>query len=187
MPRRNNNLSKKQSRATHGRSRGDRMRYLVMVSHGTLAPGLHSVLKMLGNDAPNILSTSLVDGMGADEYVENVKAMLAPATADERLSCLVTSWRIAAHQCHEHAGREGFARPHHCLRRYESAHGYDRMMGLATMDLDSLKQMMLQEARTVCPSSLSRPMTPTTRTTTSRQRIRPNFRDGAGVKRKDPR
>ena len=61
------------------------MRYLVMVSHGTLAPGLHSVLKMLGNDAPNILSTSLVDGMGADEYVENVKAMT-------RLSCLVTSW-----------------------------------------------------------------------------------------------
>lgn len=46
------------------------MRYLVMVSHGTLAPGLHSVLKMLGNDAANILSTSLVDGMGADEYVE---------------------------------------------------------------------------------------------------------------------
>ena len=68
------------------------MRYLVMVSHGTLAPGLHSVLKMLGNDAPNILSTSLVDGMGADEYVENVKAMLAPVTPMTRLSCLVTSW-----------------------------------------------------------------------------------------------
>ncbi len=64
------------------------MRYLVMVSHGTLAPGLHSVLKMLGNDTPNILSTSLVDGMGADEYVENVKAMLAPVAADDEVVLL---------------------------------------------------------------------------------------------------
>ncbi len=64
------------------------MRYLVMVSHGTLAPGLHSVLKMLGSDAPNILSTSLVDGMGADEYVENVKALLAPVTADDEVVLL---------------------------------------------------------------------------------------------------
>ena len=68
------------------------MRYLVMVSHGTLAPGLHSVLKMLGDDAANIFSTSLVDGMGADEYVENLKALLAPSQPTTRSSCSVISW-----------------------------------------------------------------------------------------------
>ena len=43
------------------------MRYVVLVSHGTFAPGLHSVLKMLaGGDREDILSASMEDGMGAD-------------------------------------------------------------------------------------------------------------------------
>ncbi len=47
------------------------MRYVVLVSHGTFAPGLHSVLKMLaGGDRPDILSASMEDGMGADVFAE---------------------------------------------------------------------------------------------------------------------
>lgn len=49
------------------------MRYLVLVSHGTFAPGLHSVLDMLVGKRDDILSTSLEDGMGADVYVQNLK------------------------------------------------------------------------------------------------------------------
>ena len=48
------------------------MKYVVLVSHGTFAPGLHSVLNMLaGGGREDILSTSLQDGMGADEFAEN--------------------------------------------------------------------------------------------------------------------
>lgn len=39
------------------------MKYVVLVSHGTFAPGLHSVLNMLaGGGREDILSTSLQDG-----------------------------------------------------------------------------------------------------------------------------
>lgn len=64
------------------------MRYLVLVSHGTLAPGIHSVLKMLMGDNPRVLSTSLEDGMGGDVYTENVRQLLAPLTAEDSVVLL---------------------------------------------------------------------------------------------------
>lgn len=64
------------------------MRYLVLVSHGTLAPGVHSVLKMLMGDNPRVLSTSLEDGMGGDVYTENVRQLLAPLTAEDSVVLL---------------------------------------------------------------------------------------------------
>ena len=48
--------------------KGVAMRYLLLVSHGTFAPGLHSVLKMLMGERPDVLSASLEDGMGADAF-----------------------------------------------------------------------------------------------------------------------
>ena len=43
------------------------MKYVVIVSHGMLAPGLHDAVKMLaGEDSPEVLSTSLLNGMSAD-------------------------------------------------------------------------------------------------------------------------
>lgn len=40
------------------------MKYVVLVSHGTFAQGLHSVLKMLaGGDRADVLSTGMEDGM----------------------------------------------------------------------------------------------------------------------------
>ena len=124
------------------------MRYLVMVSHGTLAPGLHSVLKMLGSDAPNILSTSLVDGMGADEYTENVKAMLAPVTADDEVvllgdilggSPLTNAMNVVA--------EKGLLAHTIAFGGMNLPMAMTAMMGLATMDLDTLKQMMVQEGK----------------------------------------
>ena len=49
------------------------MKYILLVSHGTMAHGIHSVLDMLvGEGREDILSTSLKNGMGADELAENV-------------------------------------------------------------------------------------------------------------------
>lgn len=61
------------------------MKYLVLVSHGTFAQGLHSVLKMLvGGNRNDILSTSLEDGMGADLFAERFTKLLEPvADGDE--------------------------------------------------------------------------------------------------------
>ena len=36
------------------------MKYVVMVSHGEFAPGLHSAVKMMTGDRDDVLSTSLV-------------------------------------------------------------------------------------------------------------------------------
>lgn len=64
------------------------MRYLVLVSHGTLAPGVHSVLNMLMGDNPRVLSTSLEDGMGGDVYTENVRQLLEPLSAEDSVVLL---------------------------------------------------------------------------------------------------
>ena len=48
------------------------MKYVVMVSHGEFAPGLHSAVKMMTGDREDVLSTSLKDGMSADEFANNV-------------------------------------------------------------------------------------------------------------------
>lgn len=53
------------------------MRYLVLVSHGTFAQGLHSVLKMLAGDRDEVLSCSLKEGEGADEYVAELKKTIS--------------------------------------------------------------------------------------------------------------
>lgn len=45
------------------------MRYLLLVSHGTFAPGLGSVIKMLVGERTDVLSCGMEDGMGADAYV----------------------------------------------------------------------------------------------------------------------
>ena len=64
------------------------MRYLLLVSHGTFAPGLHSVLDMLAGKREDILSCSLRDGEGADEYVAELERVIKPITADDELIVL---------------------------------------------------------------------------------------------------
>ncbi|WP_321972821.1 PTS fructose transporter subunit IIA [Paratractidigestivibacter sp.] len=64
------------------------MRYLLLVSHGTFAPGLHSVVKMLMGDRDDVLSVSLEDGMGADVYAQNVKDTLANVAATDEVVVL---------------------------------------------------------------------------------------------------
>ncbi|MDY2725570.1 MULTISPECIES: PTS sugar transporter subunit IIA [Anaerostipes] len=47
------------------------MKYVVLVSHGTFAPGLKNVLEMLaGGDREDVIAVGLENGMGADEFAE---------------------------------------------------------------------------------------------------------------------
>lgn len=64
------------------------MRYLLLVSHGTMAPGVSSVLDMLVGHHDNVLVCNMPDGMGADKFVENLKKTLTPVGADDELVVL---------------------------------------------------------------------------------------------------
>ncbi|MGN0372147.1 MAG: PTS sugar transporter subunit IIA [Enterocloster sp.] len=65
------------------------MKYVVLVSHGTFAPGLHSVLKMLaGGDRDDILSASMEDGMGADDFVKRFEETIASVTNEDEIILL---------------------------------------------------------------------------------------------------
>ena len=64
------------------------MRYVIMVSHGEFAPGLHSAVKMMTGDRNDVLSTSLKEDMSADQFAENFKTLVAPLTADDSVVLL---------------------------------------------------------------------------------------------------
>ena len=58
------------------------MRYLILVSHGTFAPGLHNTLGMMaGSDREDIRSTSLLDGMDVDTFRANFAELVKDITA----------------------------------------------------------------------------------------------------------
>lgn len=53
------------------------MRYVLLVSHGEFAPGLHKAIEMLAGEArEDVISTSLKNGMGADEFADNVREVI---------------------------------------------------------------------------------------------------------------
>ncbi|MBB5335014.1 PTS sugar transporter subunit IIA [Pectinatus brassicae] len=64
------------------------MLYVIMVSHGEFAPGLHTAVKMIAGDRENVLSTSLKDGMSADEYGDEFKKIIAPITSEDKIVLL---------------------------------------------------------------------------------------------------
>ena len=62
------------------------MRYLILVSHGTFAPGLHNALGMMaGSDREDIRSTSLLDGMDVDTFRANFTALVGDITAEDEI------------------------------------------------------------------------------------------------------
>lgn len=62
------------------------MKYILLVSHGMMAPGLHNALSMLaGEGREDILSTSLKNGMGADEFAENVRKCVSVVKEEDEL------------------------------------------------------------------------------------------------------
>lgn len=64
------------------------MKYVIMVSHGELAPGLHSAVKMMTGDRDDVLSTSLKDGMSADEFADNFRTLVKDITTEDEIILL---------------------------------------------------------------------------------------------------
>ena len=63
------------------------MRYVLLVSHGEFAPGLHKAIEMLaGSNREDVLSTSLKNGMGADEFADNVREILKDITDEDEIA-----------------------------------------------------------------------------------------------------
>ena len=62
------------------------MRYLILVSHGTFAPGLHNALGMMaGSDREDIRSTSLLDGMNVDTFRANFAELVGDITTEDEI------------------------------------------------------------------------------------------------------
>ena len=62
------------------------MRYLILVIHGTFAPGLHNALGMMaGSDREDIRSTSLLDGMDVDTFRANFTELVGDITAEDEI------------------------------------------------------------------------------------------------------
>ena len=62
------------------------MRYLILVSHGTFAPGLHNALGMMaGSDREDSRSTSLLDGMDVDTFRANFAELVGDITAEDEI------------------------------------------------------------------------------------------------------
>lgn len=62
------------------------MKYVMLVSHGIMAPGLHNALIMLaGEGREDILSTSLENGMSSTVYAENVRKCISGITKEDEI------------------------------------------------------------------------------------------------------
>lgn len=65
------------------------MKYVVLVSHGTFAPGLKSVLAMLaGGEREDVISVGLEDGMSADQFAENFQTAIAGIKEEDEIILL---------------------------------------------------------------------------------------------------
>ena len=102
------------------------MRYLILVSHGTFAPGLHNALGMMaGSDREDIRSTSLLDGMDVDTFRANFAELVQDITPEDEiiLTADIIGGSPLTTRC---AHRKGSAGAHACHRRHEPAARADR-------------------------------------------------------------
>ena len=125
------------------------MKYVVLVSHGTFAPGLHSVLKMLaGGEREDILSASMEDGMGADVFTQRFqKAIEAVKQEDEIILLADIIGGSPLTDALDVLSQKGL------LGRTRAFGGMNLPMALTAsmmkdgMDMDALADGMLQESR----------------------------------------
>lgn len=65
------------------------MKYVVLVSHGTFAPGLKSVLAMLaGGERKDVISVGLEDGMSADTFAEKFQEAISGISVEDEIILL---------------------------------------------------------------------------------------------------
>jgi len=61
------------------------MKYVVLVSHGVFAQGLKSAVLMMSGKRDDILSTSLEDGMGTNDFSDRFKALIQPIQSNDEI------------------------------------------------------------------------------------------------------
>ncbi len=61
------------------------MKYVVLVSHGTFAQGLQSAVLMMSGKRDDVLSTSLEDGMGTNDFAFRFKEIIKPINQNDEI------------------------------------------------------------------------------------------------------
>lgn len=125
------------------------MKYVVLVSHGTMAPGLHNALLMLaGGNREDILSTSLENGMGSEEYAQNLRKCISGITKEDEIllfgdlvggSPLTTAANVIAEQ--------GLMEKTIMLGGMNLPVTLSAVLMKDTMDTGLLMEMLIQEGR----------------------------------------
>lgn len=64
------------------------MYYVLLVSHGEMAGGVHTAVKMIAGDHAWVMSAGLHDGSSADELFTEVSSLLAQVTPSDKLVVL---------------------------------------------------------------------------------------------------
>ncbi|RHD54586.1 PTS sugar transporter subunit IIA [Collinsella intestinalis] len=124
------------------------MRYLVLVSHGTLAQGMHSVLKMLGGDSPAIKDCCLEDGMGADAFVARFKEVIAEIAPEDEVVLMgdIQGGSPLTNAMNELAAA-GLLGSSVVFSGMNLPMAMTAFMGLAAGDLEPLRANLISEAR----------------------------------------
>ena len=123
------------------------MKHVILVSHGTFAPGLHNALNMLaGAKKEELKSTSLQDGMGIDIFENNFTDLIKDITEKDKIVLLADiiggSPMTAALNIHT---EKGF------IKNTAAFGGMNLSMGLTAVledehDMEALKKAILSEA-----------------------------------------
>lgn len=125
------------------------MRYVVMVSHGDFAPGLHSAVKMMTGERDDVLSTSLRDGMSTDEFSDNFTALISDFTEEDEVVLLAD---ILSGSPFTNALRildeKGFMPRTAVIAGMNMPAAITAVLMKDNMDLDMLKETLLSEGRT---------------------------------------
>lgn len=64
------------------------MKYVILVSHGLFAQGVHSVLKMVNGNTNDVLSIGLEDGMSAEKFAEKFKKLVSSISKSDSIILL---------------------------------------------------------------------------------------------------
>lgn len=64
------------------------MRYLILVSHGEFAPGLHTALTMLVGEREDVIEIAFHDGMSQEDFKAGIGKAVAPITEQDEVLIL---------------------------------------------------------------------------------------------------
>lgn len=125
------------------------MKYILLVSHGLFAPGLHSALNMLaGENREDILSVSLENGMSSEIYADNVRKAVSVISKNDEIILFAdlvggSPLTIAANILAE----TGLIRNTTMIGGMNFPLVINAAMLKDSMDIHDLKAMMMQEAK----------------------------------------